>query len=397
MARASRSEPGLDLYRGFVVVAMFCVHARRLQAWGTRSEGVGNAIFDFMLWAEPYIAASFLYLVGFSLVLSQAARDRRAFFKRLCFRGAQLYVLSGLLFLPQFGLEWPDLVFSSGILSVIAVAIVVVGLMLELGRSPSPPARAEPPQRRFLPLLSLATAKAEPRQSKPGVEHGRRSFVQLASLGTLGVLIVALLDSSGAVVSGLNAGPGGNVPLISFAALGAIAAIMYQRFQQSGLLGLAAGVLPGLLLAWLGGDGWTAIHDSSHHDYGGLAAAYWLEHPFELPQAARTLSFWNHTALGALGLAPLLVLSSEAFVLLQHRRWYRSAPWLLWPLEILGRRALWAYVAHLILLGLVSVAGFSPHSALETALLVLALVVLCCLLAWARDHEYWKRRPATQT
>src|SRR6185503_12436030 len=99
------------------------VHARRLEAPRRPPAGVAELVdsfFDRMLWLEPYIAASFLFVAGFSLVLSQKhgkARGARPFVAKIARRALGLWALSVVLFVPQYGLALPDLIVSSGILS----------------------------------------------------------------------------------------------------------------------------------------------------------------------------------------------------------------------------------------------------------------------------------------
>jgi len=338
-----RAHPGLDAYRGLAVLLMYVVHARRLQTTTTPDEGASEAALRLFMWSEPFIAASFLLIVGFSLVLSATKHGTgRHWLRRTWLRAAKLYVLSMLLFVPQFGLEWPDLALSSGILSAIAVAIALVG-----------------------------SALCSPRPA-----------IAVAGVGIVGWLVTALLERMDASVSGINAGPGGTLPLVTFTAAGALLALCHQRRGWQGLL-LATGVAAAaLVIAWLDAGSWLEVHASHYHDYGGLLALSALLEGG--PTSTTEVTFWNHSAVGALGLMFPLAASVSLFLVPENRlgHVWRRLGWLL----LLGRHALGAYVGHLVALGLLELAGWGPGSATSTWLLVAALAVGACSgsAAWER-------------
>lgn len=330
-----RSEPGLDLYRALVVLMMFVVHARRLQT--PAGAGPLESALAFFMWAEPFIAASFLFIAGAAASLAHE-RAGSAFLPATLRRALGLYALAMVLFVPQYGLELPDLLVSPGILSAIAVALASTALAL----------------RSRAPELALGGL----------------------GLGVLGV--TAFLDRSGATVPGLNAGPGGAFPLIAFAALGALAMRAWRRTGWRAFgFGLALAVpLLGVVL-WLG-QSWITERSSLYRVHDGQLALLHLTE--ESPRAP--VRFWNHSALGALGLfAPLLAslwVALSACGRLAERR-------MLAPMLLLGRHALGAYVAHLGLLGVVELAGLSPGTPVGTWGLCAGLALACVALAWALE------------
>jgi len=196
----------------------------------------------------------------------------------------------------------------------------------------------------------------------------------VAAVGIAGWLVTALLEWMGTSVSGLNAGPGGTLPLVSFAAAGALLARWHQQHGRKGLMLATAAGAAALLVAVLSGGPWLQIHASRYHDYGGMLALPALLEG--VPTSTTEVTFWNHSAVGALGLAFPLAGSVALFLIPEHRlgRVWRRLGWLL----LLGRHALAAYVGHLVALGLLELVGWVPASATTTWLLVGALAVGAC-------------------
>jgi len=332
----TRSEPGLDAYRGLVVVMMVVVHARRLQE--TQTAGWVNDSLRLFMWLEPYIAASFLFIAGYSLVLSHA-HARRGWLLKLIRRAAGLYLLSVALFVPQFGLEWPDLVFSSGILSAIAISIALVGTALTL------------------------------------------SFADAALLGLCAVVlgVTFVLDRGDSAISGVNAGPGGAFPLVAFTAAGALLARARARFGGRALTTSLLVLVPVTLGVALSREPWLTERASYYASHAGQLAL--VDLGSNGPKTA--MRFWNHSALGALGLLLPLVASLAASL------WggvvvARIAA--LNPLVVLGRHALAAYVAHLGLLGVADLVGLDPKGSAGTWGLVAAISALLVALSYALDR-----------
>jgi len=344
-----RREAGVDAYRGLSVVLMYIVHARRLEprgSWEGAQRGA-ETVLSWLMWSEPFIAASFLFIVGFSLVLSrERTRDPGRWRRRLLRRALGLYGLAVLLFVLHYGFALPDLLVSPDILSVIAIAIATVAVTLTTSR----------------PVV--------------------------ATLGLTGVTlaVTAACELFDVSLPGLNAGPGGALPLVAFTSAGALLATAQRRWSRRALdVAVAAAVVP-LIIVLLLGVPWTRLHVSLHPDYAGEVA---IAEIFTVPEARVRLLFWNHTVAGWFGL--LLPLAAVLRLLVAAESWLQRAPASL--LGLIGRHALAAYVGHLIALGLLDLVGRGPQNPVQTWLLVAALVTAAASASAGR--EAWKRRPTT--
>lgn len=332
-----RSEPGLDLYRGLVVVMMFVVHTRRLQpaADATALE----QLLRFFMWTEPYVAASFLFIAGVSLALSHG-RAGSTFLRKALTRSLGLYALAVVLFVPQYGVELPDLIASPGILSAIALSLAATSLALASLRPDS-----------ALAVVALAVLVA-----------------------------TAWLDGRGVSVPGLTAGPGGAFPLVAVAAIGAWA----WRAGRPGLVTVMVLGAVGSVALLASGARWTTEHVSLYRVHTGQLAL--LELDKASPRVAAT--FWNHSALGALAL--LLPIGATLAVAQSVGRRLTLA-----PLALLGRHALAVYVVHLGLLGVADLTGLTPKSPAQTWLAIATVTVGCLGSAWLLELRTAGRRRDT--
>lgn len=336
-AGRERRDPGLDVFRGAAVLLMFVVHSRRLQPSGPFPglQGLAGAALDALLWAEPFIAASFLTIAGTSLVHAHhRSRDPARWIRRLGWRAGGLYLLAIALFIPQFGVVFPDLLASPGILSAIAVALWLTGLALTRSR----------------PACWLV------------------ALWGLTGLGALG------LETTGRCLPGLNAGPGGAVPLLGFTALGALLGLVQVRFGRRAL-GVATVVATAGALAVVGAAlPFTTRCVSLYPAHDGLLALGELlgqQSPGQQSPGQREVVFWNHSAAGLLGLSAPIVATLFGLSLLP---WSTSgSPRSGGVLALIGRHALVVYVGHLILLGILELSGVTPRAPLSTWTLVGAL------------------------
>ncbi len=321
-------EPGLDVFRGAAVLLMFVVHARRLQPSRSFSgvDGLAATALDGLYWAEPFIAASFLAIAGTSLVLARGRVPARVrWWRRIVVRAAALYLLAVALFVSQFGVALPDLALSPGILSVIAIATTLVGGALALAR----------------PVPWLGTLVG----------------------GSL--LLTWLLERTGACVSGLNAGPGGAVPLVGFTAIGALLGIVHRR-RGARALGFATAftAIGAVVLGALGAP-WTTRCESLYPAHQGLVAGLEL---FDPAPGHRAIAFWNHSAAGFCGLVPAVTGALWLSIVLP---WPNRGPLAGGGLvALIGRHALLAYVGHLLLLGLLELSGLTPRTPTATCALI---------------------------
>jgi uncharacterized membrane protein len=313
---------------------MFAVHTRRLQPHAEANNA--DRVLRWCLEVEPYIAASFLFIAGHSLVLAQraGALDQR----KLLWRAAILYALAVVLFVPQYGIAFPDLLFSPGILSAIAVSVVVVGAL---------------------------------------VKQNAADLV-IATLAASVLLATHWLGAPGRSVSGLDAGPGGVFPLVAFTCFGAILARLGARYGARALAIAVVLSLPLFLFVWRSHAAWTTTDMSRYPAHSGqlaLGTLFTRGGTTEVP-------FWNHSALGALGLAFPLSASLGFFVGLPKS--FTGARWLA-PLRLLGRHALGAYVGHLVVLGILELTGLTPKSAAGTWIVVALLAAASILFAMILD------------
>jgi uncharacterized membrane protein len=343
---------------------MFVVHASRIEKVRAPPTGFAelcDRVVGALRWAEPFIAASFLFIAGYSVVLSKAHcgdAPTRKWLGKVLRRALGLYLLSVALFIPQYGLTLPDLLASSGVLSAIALSIASTGLALV---SPRP----------ILALSSIA----------------------------LGVIAVtAGLDMGGGTVSGLNAGPGGAFPLMAFAVFGALLA---RGVGVLGLRGLAVAVailIPVSGTVLISGARWLTER-TSHYPGASASSVFGALLRGEPLGPSVAVPFWNHSAIGALGL--LLPLCAALLVVLAAQRAIAKTP-VFAPLLLLGRHALLAYVVHLGLLGAIDALDLAPSDPLGTLGLVLLLILMCWAIAAgferirtpARAPDYADRAPA---
>ncbi|MBN2196177.1 MAG: DUF1624 domain-containing protein [Polyangiaceae bacterium] len=311
-------EPGLDVFRGCAVLLMFIVHARRLLS--TRVDAgidvVVGAALDAVCSVEPFIAACFLTIAGTSLALArQRVMDPRRWLRRLFVRAVGLYGLAAALFVPQFGVAVPDLLVSPGILSAIAVALLLAGAAL---------ARPRP-----IPWLWAVIG------------------------GSL--LMTALFERTGRCVPGLNGGPGGSVPLIGFTAVGAVLGLGRVR-HGSRAFAVATGIGAAATTTMLATSApWTTLCHSFYPAHDKLVATSDLFFP---GGEVHAVAFWNHSAQGFVALSGIVAGAMWVAAVVPWRRWPNLARGGL--VGLIGRHALGAYVGHLLVLGLLELCNLTP-------------------------------------
>ena len=350
--RIGRDVPGIDLYRGLAVVLMFLAHAWRMTR-SRSSSHVFGAVDAALAWMDrgvAYVAASFLFISGFSLVLSykkamrcSPPRTRLAFMAGVLRRSGGLYFLAVLMFVAEHGTDLPDLLASPGILSVIAIAST---------------------------LTAASMMSSEPKTT-------------LAFLAVALIAVAYVLEATGSFVSGVNAGPGGAVPLAAFAPIGAIAASLHFLKGGRGLIWFTAMAIPLFIIAIVDADSWLVLHSSTYRNHEGLAIADYLR--LVKPSEGSTSSvFWNPSTLGALGLVAPVLLTATALLTCQYALVKSIVLHTVTrPLFVLGRHALVAYLSHYVMLGIAELAGLRPTHGGWTILMVLGLVCACWLLCWA--------------
>jgi hypothetical protein len=342
---------GLNLFRALAILLMIVAHSARLQtnlpaiSHQPSLAGLADRCILFVLHIEPIISAMFLFIAGFSLVLSHAQRvaTEAQWLRRQAGRALQLYGIAIVFQLADAGPQWPDTLVSPGILSVIAVAVVAGAVCLTL-----------PWQWQALAVLTLT-----------------------------GGVLTAILEQTRVAIPGINAGAGGMFPLVTLAWLGALTGLARARWPQYGLqIVLGISLLPGMLA--LGSDyPWTVLLPTTLRLYPGdhvgslLASLQDMVGLYNGAVQVRTTQFWNHSSIFALRALPLLVLmlivllsvfrsAQQAVVAFCHR---------------MGSQALNLYVLHLVLLAPLELSGIKPTTGWQTLLVVVAIVAVSpCIL-----------------
>lgn len=317
----------IDVLRGIAVVGMVLAHVARVvpaATGGSRLRGIISPV-------EPVIASAFLFLVGWSLSRSweRASQSETpapfaAWYQDSLKRAGCLYATGMVLFLLQYGPQFPDGVLSPDILATIAVAIVLVGAF-------------EP----FRPAACLWGAAA--------------------------VVFVAWgVERASAEVAGVNAGPGGSVPLVALAFFGAWMGKRLPAPRGRAALGVVVIAAVAALVATMSPGPATTQHLSEYTNWSPT-----------FPPDMRVW-FWNHTPKGiglygsgvVLGFAVLSAgfAGAAGSMLVPLTR----------PIAMLGRHALIVYVGHLLALGIIDRWRRPPSG--EIGLLVLALGLLAGFL-----------------
>lgn len=347
---ASKPLMGLNLFRAFAVILMILAHAARLQnnmsalSVSPAQATAFDRIFLFVLTIEPMISAMFLFIAGFSLVLSHAHRQQNAkqWLRHNLHRALQLYAISVVFFLADQGVQWPDALVSSGVLSVIAVAIMVAA-------------------------SCLVTSNA---------------WQLLALLSVAGLSLTAVLEHTRLDIPGINAGAGGLLPLVVIAWFGTLTGIARQRWPQVGLQAMLVGSLLVSLFALSVDYPWVTRPTTSVHLYPGdriQSVIFSLQDAVGLYNGTvelRSIAFWNHSSIFPLRALPLLVLMLMAFILAFRHTQHATIKFF----NRIGRQALNVYVLHLLLLAVFEVSGLKPNTGWQTLLICVGLVAIMPLI-----------------
>lgn len=344
MENKSEYYPGLNIYRALAMLLMMMAHSARIQTdMGALYNQPSLAHFwDWPLLStlliEPIISAMFLFIAGFSLVLSQQKQKKNnsTWLWRLGNRMLTLYAISVIFYVADRGFQLPDLLISSGVLGVIALGLFTAG-------------------------AALCTKRATP------------TLLAMA-FATLGLALI--LEQSKSNVVGLNAGAGGMIPLISLAYLGSLCGLVWLRWRNNGLLIVlaVASILsifalqepapwisyPTSKIAIYEGDRVTAVFNSILDLFG-------LYHGVKQEAEVR---YWNHSWIFVVRCLPLLVLGM--LISLNSLKTIKQ-PILIFA-NWMGTQALNFYVLHLLLLAAVEVLGAHTHHGWQTLFLVCAVL-----------------------
>ena len=350
MKSQSRQLPGLHIYRAVAVILMILAHAARTQsnmsALHANPSLAGPFDWPFVgaLIIEPIISALFLFIAGFSLVLSrqQSGENSAQWLQRLGRRMGTLYVISVLFALGDQGVQWPGMLVSSGVLGIIAVGVFTAGCLLVSPR----------------PWLLLGVATIAATTITWTLEHNRLSII------------------------GLNAGAGGMLPLVSLAWLGALSGLVYQRWNVNGLGILFGMSLPVGLLALMAAAPWTTHPANEILLYPGdrlQSVIFSLQNLVGLYDGEvqhATVQYWNHGWIFSLRTLPILLLGLLVFLVAVTTARHPVLAFLVW----MGKQALNLYILHLVLLAMLVVTGMHPVAGWQTLLMVIVIVALAPLL-----------------
>jgi hypothetical protein len=337
---------GLNLYRALAIVLMIIAHSSRLQTNLTEitmmpaKAGIFDHVILWVLKFEPIISAMFLFIAGFSLVLShtQSAEPPKQWLLRQIKRAGQLYLIAVVFYLGDLGIQMPDTLVSPGILSVIAVALLGAALCLVL------------PYR----------------------------WQALAGISVVGLVMTAVLEQTRTSIPGLNAGAGGMFPLVVIAWLGALTGLIRQRWPQQGLQLLTGGSLLVALLALSTPYPWVTHPTTTLHFYPGdhvQAVLFSLQDmvgAYNGQAQVRNTAYWNHSSIFALRALPLLVLMLLIFLKVFKSARHPVTGFCNW----MGSQALNLYILHLLLLAPLELSGLKPSSGWQTLAITAAIIAL---------------------
>lgn len=319
---------GIDALRGLAIILMFITHGGRLYN-GKHDDGILNQILNFFSSIEPFTSSLFLFLVGVGLFLSHqnTKLSYGQWLKKTLVKAGQLYLIGVIFFFMEYGPQFPEMLLSPNILSVIAFSIIAVSLSLSY------------------PILLLGTG---------------------LSIATISYMF------EGAATPGINTGPGGAFPLMLFTFLGYLT---YQFSQTKNSLYtwlLATGII-----SWFYPfsplEHWTYTYPSIY-DYfvTGQTALDFFQNGGFIDGYSKT-GFWSHSVISVLRL--LIPLSLCLWVCMKSNEFINSSK-IGQNLALLGRHALGLYILHLIIIAALYTGGFKPQSALIDWFLIIGLVVI---------------------
>jgi hypothetical protein len=289
----------------------------------------------------------FLFIAGFSLTLSfsrmmqKAPARKHQWLQKILGRAAALYGIAVIFFLAEYGFQWPDFLVSAGVLGTIALSIALSAMLLVYGR--------------------------------------HSAWLAVATLACL--LTAYSLESQGWVITGLNAGAGGHLPLVVMGFLGTLYGLAFRRFGDNGLFAgllLAAFVS---LLAFVVDYPNTFIYRSSFSWYAATLPLQWRDSAlglFGLAEATsiRQAGFWNHASIYPLRFTFVIIL----FMVIAIRLIRQQSNPLIRFLDALGSYGLTIYVYHLVILAGMEVSGIKPQTGWQTLILILILMITGYLL-----------------
>ena len=355
-----RRDPVFDALRLLAVVLMVCSHTARLTAPAARSWWAEPSLM-----LEPLCQALFLCLVGVSLALSWESAQARGvarwpWLRAQLRRAAELFAISVVFFLLERGPCWPHFLLSTGILFIIAGAIVL-----------------------FAPIVPS------------------RGALAWSAVLTAGLWSVAMaMDHRELWVLGLNAGNGPLLPTAIHAGFGLTALLAWRRFGLRGAIAVVVAAVVAAVSVLVSAGSLQAALDSdwarTSHRLIFQGGGHGLQNAWDMiqgePLRKLRVSFFNPKPR----MIPLVAAMVVGLYLLLVPARKLLDPISTWALAM-GRFALGVYVLHLGLVALPVVlvgrmqAFDAPWQSNGYLLLTLAL---CQLYAVLRTHQQRRRREA---
>ncbi|MCG8315085.1 MAG: DUF1624 domain-containing protein [Pseudomonadales bacterium] len=347
---SSKKLVGLNIYRAIAIFMMMAAHSIRIQENFPRivNQREYASFFDqfllFFIDIEPIISAMFLFIAGFSLTLSfakiSAKQQLQAWHSGILKRAGVLYGIAMIFFVAEYGWQWPDFIFSPGVLGIIAMSIALSATLLTFG-------------------------------------FGLRGLgVTVISI----LLATYFLESQDLNITGLNAGAGGMFPLVVMGFIGTLFGMAYQKWTDNGLfIGLAISVVVAAF-AFAADYPNVLVYKSSFTLYSTnpleqfyQSLTFWNDSG---SASLATFAFWNHSALYPLRFTVLLACGLLiAIKAIKHANYPG-----LGFLNALGSYGLTIYVYHLMVLAALEVTGLKPQTGWQTLLLIVAFIISGYLL-----------------
>lgn len=348
---------GLNIYRALAIFMMMAAHSIRIQSNFPElaQQRHGATWFDHFLLLfidiEPIISAMFLFIAGFSLTLSffklKDSTQSRRWLKKIAQRATGLYGIAIIFFIAEYGLQWPDLLVSAGVLGTIGLSILLSAVLLVYG-------------------------------------HGYKG---LAAATVICLLVTYMLESEQWQVTGLNAGAGGHLPLVVMGFIGTLYGICYRHYGDNGLVaGLAVAAAFAILTMVIDYPN-VFVYQSQFHWYAAAPEQQFIQsllHLFSSEPApnVRVAGFWNHASVFPLRYTVIIVLLLILAIKLIRQSSHRAMIFL----NALGSYGLTIYVFHLVILAGLEVTGIKPTTGWQTLLLIFALMLAGYRLIRNRFH-----------
>jgi uncharacterized membrane protein len=369
LSKSPRLE-SIDLLRGTAVALMFATHCFRNYGDHARSEASRAAWpaieggFDLLMRIEPVISAAFLLLAGFSAAWARA-RPLPTLKRAMTLMG-----ISSLILLFQDGLQWPALAANSGILLTIALSIMSVSLLIQLPRPQWAVLAAWVGVATWAWLLERPMLMATPPLPVLPTEHVPQLLFALE--GALIALILQGLEGARLKAAAWATGVAAVASVLCLLAPGAI------DYDTQLVL-----------------KDWRALRDGN----AGVTSLLWAMGLLTAAPATEIgFIYQNNTVLGATRLGAIVGFALAGGIWLEGRAsaaLMRAQP-VRW-LALMGKHALFLYVAHLALLEVLNAYGLHARNAAQAAGILAAVISLGVGSTWllSRKRRSNSRHPAS--